>query len=319
MNGSLRLAFLGDVHGNLPALEAVLLDLERQAPDAVFLLGDLINRCPWTVELLDLVRQLEWPSVQGNHDQVLSLLHTGEGWDGFQDRRRFPNVHWTWEQLRPQDISFLRNLPEDLLIEIEGAPGLRLFHGLPGNPFEGIVPGAEERQVAAEVALYDEQYIVCGHTHQPLDRTVGTEAPVPGRLSRQPRPRRILNPGSIGMPYNGDPRAQYLLLDLVGETGGGRVGSDTSEQSTRVAWQPKFCQVEYDLKRVQDAFHSSGLIASSGPIAKLNLRTIQDGEPWASDYARWVRDQPVSLRSDPVAAVDLYLQSHGPSRWSFSG
>ena len=76
MNCSLRLAFLGDIHGNLPALEAVLNDIDQQAPDAVFLLGDLINRCPWTRDVIDILRQRNWPSVQGNHDLVLAQLNT---------------------------------------------------------------------------------------------------------------------------------------------------------------------------------------------------------------------------------------------------
>jgi len=75
----------------------------------------------------------------------------------------------------------------------------------------------------------------------------------------------------------------------------------------------------YDFERVARTFHSSGLVESSGAIAKLNLRTIKDGQPWASDYQQWVRNQPHELRSDPEAAVDLYLQTHGPSQWAFGG
>ena len=128
MSRPLRLAILGDIHGNLPAFEVVIDDIDRNSPDAVFLLGDLINRCPWTQEVLDIVRQRGWLSVQGNHDLVISLLHTPDCWPVFNERNRFPIVHWTWEQLRPEDIHYLLNLPHDLLIEIDDAPPLRLFH-----------------------------------------------------------------------------------------------------------------------------------------------------------------------------------------------
>lgn len=306
MNCPLRLAFLGDIHGNLPALESVLADIDKKSPDAVFLLGDLINRCPWTIDVLDLLRQREWLSVQGNHDLVLAQLNTPDGSPLFDNRSRFPNIHWTWQQLRPPDLSYLRNLPHDLLIEIEEAPPLRLFHGLPDNPFAGIVPSADECSVAAQVGVYGEPILICGHTHQPMDRTITVPHSPAQLLAPEMGQQRILNPGSVGMPYNGDPRAHYLLLDLVEENG-------------HLDWQPRFRRLAYDFERVARNFHSSGLVESSGAIAKLNLRTIKDGQPWASDYQQWVRNQPHELRSNPEAAVDLYLQTHGPSQWAFGG
>ena len=306
MSRSLRLAILGDIHGNLPALEVVLDDIDRQAPDAVYLLGDLLNRCPWAREVLDIVRGRELLSVQGNHDQVLALLHTPESWPIFSERQRFPIVHWTWEQLRPIDISHLLNLPHDLLIEIDSAPPLRLFHGLPGDPFAGIVPGTEEKKIAKQISLYDEPVIICGHTHQPLDRTVTKGAAIsgngPGRSCRQ----RVLNPGSVGMPYNGDTRAQYMLLDLVVENG-------------QQAWKPRFRQLTYDRARVERAFRSSGQMEASQAVTKLMLRTLQDGLPWISDFPKWLRNQPPALHSDPESAVDLYLEVHGPGQWAFNG
>ncbi len=314
----LRLAFLGDIHGNLPALEAVLHDIDQQTPDAVFLLGDLINRCPWTVEALDLLRERDWLSVQGNHDLILGLLNTPDIWPPFDEPRRFPLIYWTWEHLRPQDINYLRSLPHDLLIEIEDAPPIRLFHGLPGDPFVGIYPGVEAEEIALKIAIYDEPVLICGHTHQPLDRTftglrggsASAElncAPLLGATTQiQPCQQRVLNPGSVGMPYNGDPRAQYLLLDLI-------------EKSGQKAWQPRFRLLAYDRARVARAFQERGLLSEGGAIAKLYLRTVEDAQPWASDFGQWLRHQPMALRKEPSAAVDLYLQTHGPNQWAFSG
>ena len=304
MSASLRLAFLGDIHGNLPALEAVLEDLDQQAPDAVFLLGDLINRCPWTRELLDVLRLRDWPSVQGNHDLVLARLKTPEGAPEFKDRNRFPNVHWTWEKLHSEDLLYLLHLPHDLLIEIEGAPALRLFHGLPDNPFVGILPQDDEQLTSSRIALFNEPILICGHTHQPMDRTVPSSLSEGDREAAQVPQQRILNPGSVGMPYNSDPRAQYLILDLVQKDG--------IEE-----WQPMFRRIDYDFERVATAFSSSGLLESSGAVAKLNLRTIRDGQPWVSDFQQWLRKQPKATRSNAEAAVDQYLEFHGPDKWAF--
>lgn len=308
MKRHLRLAFLTDIHGNLPALEAALHDIDRQTPDAVFLLGDLVNRCPWTVEVLDLLRERGWPSVQGNHDLVLSLLNTSEIWPPFDERQRFPLIYWTWEHLRAQDICHLRNLPHDLLVEFEGAPCIRLFHGMPGNPFIGIYPGLDAQKVAQAITIYDEPVLICGHTHRPLDRTFTKAESVSAASAETMRPceQRVLNPGSVGMPYNGDPRVQYMLLDLVQKNG-------------QTTWQPRFRQLPYDLSLVEQAFHERGMLAESGPIAKLSLRTIKDAQPWVSDFGQWLRGQPLELRRDPSSAVELYLQTHGPHQWAFTG
>ena len=72
----MRLAFLADIHGNLPALEAVIRDLQDLAPDQVFLAGDLVNRCPWNNEVMELLADTGWPGVVGNHDLVVGRIHT---------------------------------------------------------------------------------------------------------------------------------------------------------------------------------------------------------------------------------------------------
>lgn len=286
----LRLAILADIHGNLPALEAVCQDLDGQSPDAVHLLGDLVNRCPWNQEVMDLVADREWPSIQGNHDLIVGHINTPEIRPPFTVRERFPLIYWTWEQLTEPYLQTLRALPAQILLEIDGAPPLRLFHGLPENPFQGIVPENDEEDLDGLLTGLSEPYLLCGHTHHPLNKIY--------------RQQRILNPGSVGLPYNGDPRAQYMLLDL----------ESTSEDSV---WKPTFRQVDYDHSGIEDAFQRSGMIEASGALARLYLRTVLDGLPWASDYGHWLKDQPPELRTQPARAVEEYLRDHGPSNWAF--
>lgn len=293
MTKRLRLALLGDIHGNLLALEAALVDLHNQAPDAVYLLGDHVNRCPWNVEVMDLLLEHEWPSVQGNHDRVIAHLHTPQNRAPFTDERRFPVIHWTWEQLAPHHIERLRALPERLTVECAvdlGGPPICLFHGVPGNPFIGILPEADDNELDQFIDGVAEPYVICGHTHRPLDRGISG--------------RRVLNPGSIGLPYNSDPRAQYLILDLEPTHRG-------------LSWSPTFRQVDYDRSGIPDAFRQSGMLERGGPIAQLYMRTVLTGEPWASDFGHWVKDQPLALRRDLDAAVSRYLSQYGPRNWAF--
>lgn len=287
----LRLAFLGDIHGNLPALEAALAHLERtQSPDGVYLLGDLVNRCPWNNEVMALLQERGWPSIFGNHDLIISRLRTPQIRPPFDERSRFPVMYWTWDHLRPEYIRVLHELPAEMTVAQEGAPPIRLLHGLPGNPFVGVSPESDAAEIAKAFAGYTERVIIGGHTHRPLDRQIDG--------------KRFLNPGSVGLPYNGDPHAQYMTLDLLaGAEGPG--------------WQPTFHRVEYDTARVPAAFESSGMLAEAGPLAQLYLRTVLNGEPWASDFGYWLKSQPAALREDIAGAVAAYLRVHGPGRWAF--
>jgi len=282
----MRLAIVSDIHGNLPAFEAVLADLKTQAPDQVYFAGDLINRCPWTREVIDLYQDLGWPGVKGNHDLIVSTLHTEASHPLFRNRLRFPDMWWTWSQLTKADLALLGDMPDELPIHLPGFPAMRMLHGVPGNPFLGVYPEMSDEKVAVALAPLQENVLVCGHTHRTLDRTSGRW--------------RIINAGSVGLPYNGDPRAQYAILDGIdGE------------------WQTTFRQVDYDRERVRRAFATSGMAAEVGPMSELSLRTVLAGEPYASDFGAWLRTQPDEARINPGTSVATYLQTHGPGHWAF--
>ncbi|MFZ1757137.1 MAG: metallophosphoesterase family protein [Caldilineaceae bacterium] len=287
----LRLAFLGDIHGNLPALEAAIDHLDRtQSPDGVYLLGDLINRCPWNGEVMDRLAERGWPSVTGNHDLIVSHLHTPKIRPPFDQRQNFPVIYWTWDHLRSEHIASLHELPAEMAVTPDTAPPIRLLHGLPDNPFVGVYPESEAEEIVQQFAAYTEPVIIGGHTHRPLDRQIGG--------------KRFLNPGAVGLPYNGDPRAQYMTLDLRSGPNG-------------PVWQPTFHRIEYDTGVVADAFRTSGLLTEAGPLAQLYLRTVLNGEPWASDFGHWLKSQPAAVREDIAGAVEQYLRVHGPGRWAF--
>ena len=286
----LRLAILGDIHGNLPALEVVLTHLEQQSPDAVYLLGDLVNRCPWSEEVVALVLDRGWPSVIGNHDLIVSRLHTPEIRPPFDQRSNFPIMYWTWDHLRAESIAALKALPEEIAVTLADAPPIRLLHGLPDNPFVGVYPESPAAEIAHLFANYVEPVIISGHTHRPLDRQI--------------EGRHFLNSGSVGLPYNGDPRAQYMILDLL-------PGPESP------IWQPTFHRLEYDTSLVADAFRSSGMLDEAGPMAQLYLRTVLNGEPWASDFGYWLSLQPPAQRNNSAEAVEGYLRTHGPGSWAF--
>lgn len=283
----MRLAFVADIHGNLPALEAVLADLQDQSPDAVYLVGDQVNRCPWNNEVMAMVTDLAWPAVAGNHDLIVGMINTPQNRPPFTNRVRFPTLWWTQAQLTEQHLAALRQWPAELTITLAGLPAIRVLHGIPGNAFVGILPEDREEKVRQLLTGVAEPILVCGHVHRPLARAVDRW--------------QIFNGGSVGIPYNGDPRAQYLLLDAVGRR-----------------WAPTFRRIDYDHSPIPQAFITSGMQATVGAMAELHLRTVMSGEPWTSDFGYWLKFQTPELNNAMPRAIELYLQQHGPGHWAFT-
>jgi putative phosphoesterase len=179
----MRVAALYDIHGNLPALEAVVAELEA---DAVVVGGDVASG-PMPLETLELLRSLEQPVhyVRGNADRVLDL-------DGIPEPNRSARL-WVAERLSEDDLRFLNDLPLDVVVD-----GVRFCHGAPGSDVETITRLTPDERLRTLLAGVREPTVVCGHTHVQFDRVVDG--------------RRVLNAGSVGYPYEANPGAYWLLL-----------------------------------------------------------------------------------------------------------
>lgn len=287
----MRIAFLADIHGNLPALEAVARDLRAQAPDQVYLAGDQVNRCPWNNPVMDFLAEVGWPAIAGNHDLVVARINTPVNAPPFTDRQRFRSLWWTAETLARRHLKTLGSLPATLAIDLPDGPPIRLVHGVPENPFVGLYPEMSDEVLHKFVHMVEEPVIVSGHTHRPLVRRTGQW--------------QIFNGGSVGLPYNGDPRAQYLLLD-AGWAAGVRV------------WLPTLRAVDYDHSGFRIAYAESGMLAATGALGELHLLTALTAHAYSSDFGVWLKTQSSEVRANLDRAVEIYLASHGPGNWAFS-
>ena len=209
-----RLAILSDVHGNLPALEAVLADVATQgAPDAVWVLGDLAAFCPWPTETLARLRAI--PNVaflQGNTDRYLvtgqrpiAPVRSPEDWATMPTllAGRDANFRWAVERLSYADYEFLRDLPPRLEMDVPGYGRVVAVHATPTNDETVILPDTPDDQIRPHLSGLDARLLLYGHTHRPMDRTVDGV--------------RIVNDGSVGLPLDGDHRSAYGLLDFEGD------------------------------------------------------------------------------------------------------
>jgi len=208
-----RLAVLSDIHGNLPALEAVLADVQVQGtPDATWVLGDLVAFCPWPAETLARLRAL--PNVaflQGNTDRYVvtgqrpvALVHSPEDWAHMPAllAGRDANFRWAVERLSYADYQFLHDLPPRLEMEIPGYGRIVAVHATPADDETNIRPDTPDDVVRPHLTSLDARLLLYGHTHRPVDRLVDSI--------------RLVNAGSVGLPLDGDPRPAYGLLDFEG-------------------------------------------------------------------------------------------------------
>ena len=202
----LRVAALSDIHGNLYALEAVLAAVEKDTPDEVWSLGDVVGYGPRPNACCRLVAEGARIGLAGNHDLgVLGLLDLDE----FSYDAAF-SARWTRGVLTDESRTYLEGLPSQAKVD-----SAELFHGSPTDPVWDYVltlDGALDALHRTEAPV-----VLVGHSHAALAIAIdgwGGLAPA-GTEVDLTRGRWLLNPGSVGQPRDGDPRASYLLLDFA--------------------------------------------------------------------------------------------------------
>lgn len=232
----MRVAVISDIHGNLPALEAVLQDIGDQV-EQIWCLGDIVGYGPDPNECVERVRQEDLICVVGNHDWA-SLGKVDL--EDFNPDARWA-AQWTTEQLSRKNLRFLDQLPASLVVD-----QFTLVHGSPRAPiWEYVTIPSIARE---NFAFFDTPVCLVGHTHVPLAFHLPEEKPANCErrwLDKKEtldlnEGRWILNPGGVGQPRDGDPRSAYMLLD-------------TEEMSAEIQ------RVPYPVEKTQQRMEEAGL------------------------------------------------------------
>jgi putative phosphoesterase len=193
----MRVAAIYDVHGNLPALEAVLADIRQAGADHVVVGGDVLPG-PMPRETIACLLDLDIPVqfIQGNGDRV--VLAQKAGTESSEVPQQFREaVRWVAEQLHPEDEQLLASWPKTLRVQIRGLGEVLFCHATPRSDTEIFTRLTSDDRLLPIFEGLDVPVVVCGHTHMQFDRTIGTV--------------RVVNAGSVGMPF-GEPGAYWLLL-----------------------------------------------------------------------------------------------------------
>jgi predicted phosphodiesterase len=229
-----RLAVLSDVHGNLQALEAVRAAVAKASPDVVLVCGDLVLNGPNPAEVIDALQEMDNSGaiiVQGNTDIAVADFDYAAAFPQFTDG--VPDAfaaaaEWAHDQIGPERVDWLRRLPAERRVRADDDTLVLACHASPGSQTAGFDQSLDPTVVIERVARTDARVIVCGHTHLPEVRDLGWKI--------------IVNDGSAGYVFDGDPTASWALIDIA-------AGEVTAE----------IRRVEFDALEVANAISARGL------------------------------------------------------------
>jgi len=210
----MRIALFSDIHANLPALEAVLADIDDRKPDAILCLGDLVGYNRWPNEVIDLIRQRGIPTIAGNYDFGIGRSSDDCGCAYKTDEEKANgaiSIARTNELVDDDHRRYLRTLPAHLSLEYQlnnDTLDLLLVHGSPRKINEYLFEDRDAKSMMRILEGSSADILCFGHTHKPYHRVFPYERD--GRTAC----RHAINIGSVGKPKDGDPRACYVELDI---------------------------------------------------------------------------------------------------------
>jgi predicted phosphodiesterase len=195
------LAFLSDIHGNLPALKSALADAKRRGAYKIYCAGDLVGYGPFPDEVCKLLAEENIATITGNYDvKALAALHRPKDSKKGMKPGKWKILNWTRKHISSTSAKFLANLPDCRRETLFGRFRLLIVHGSPVSPEDTIYPSITRYSLEKKLSGEKTDIIVCGHTHIPfVKRFAGIT---------------VVNCGSAGQPIDGDPRPSYALINI---------------------------------------------------------------------------------------------------------
>ena len=256
-----RIAVLADIHGNLPAFEAAIQHVSQQKADRIILAGDIVNGAPDSKDCWSLALSLGCPILRGNQERYVAHFGTALA-PPLWSMEQFAPVQWTVDQLSEQDRLRMEQLPFDM--RLPEAPDLYFVHATEQDDHQTVVSHTPEQALNEMFPTAQERYILRAHNH------IGGV--------RVWKRGFIVTCGSAGLPLDGHPTAQYLLLDRE-----------------RNGWKIQHQSVPYPLDAAINRFRDTGYLSAVGPMGKLFFREIVTAShqivPFLRLYAQWSKQE----------------------------
>lgn len=269
----MRIAVIGDIHGNLAALEAALGEVDRLRPDKIIVLGDVVDGAPDSIACWRMVRALGAPQVRGNHERYVFDFGTERAspeWSA----PHFAPVRWTLAQCDEMVRDEMRRLP--IAMTLPEIPGILFAHASSRSDQDSVFMHTPAATLVPMFVGSTEPLIVRGHNHMAGQRRWDG--------------RTIINVGSVGLPLDGHAAAQFAILE-----------------KRHTKWEVQHLAVPYDVEATVRSFRTSGYLEAGGPMARLFLREVATAThhfvPFLRHYGHALREGAIS----PQAAVERFL------------
>lgn len=236
----MKLAFISDIHANLPALTAVLKDIDQQEPDDIYCLGDLVNFAGWDNEVIDLIRKLNITCIQGNHDEGIGYHHHDFPFSySNESQKHFGHlsIERVNSTISDSHRKFLSDLPFMLRLEFRfpfNHLKLAMVHGSTMSNNEYVHKEAPDAYLLELMNNIQADVLLMGHTHIPYHKSIYCEE------ENRKVYRHAINVGSVGKPKHGNLDACYCLVQF----------DHTMDLSDPASLQVHFRYVSYDTAQV---------------------------------------------------------------------
>jgi predicted phosphodiesterase len=272
----MQIAVLADIHGNLPALEAVAADIEHLNPDLVFVAGDFQNRGPNPREVTKFVAQSGWTLLRGNHEDYVIRQSQNSRTQDNTDYYNWLPARWTADLTR-DFVDLIKRLPIATTLIGPDKLLITIAHGSKRSNDEGFFPTTPEAK-AKEMIGDDPPGLLCvGHSHLPLVRRINATL--------------LVNVGSVGFPFDGDRRACYGLITW---------------NCNR--WDVDIRRIEYAVDKVVEEFERVKFYQGAGPLSYVIRRELESARPHLTPF-QYLFGPP--LRAGKLSildAVEAYME-----------
>jgi predicted phosphodiesterase len=287
MKKTYTIAVIADIHGLLPALGAVLADIQANPPDQIIVAGDFLGG-PQPREVLTKLQSLDCCFILGNGEVNMLKMHRGTAPQTWWTHRQFDLGRWIYQRLGADEFDFLAGLPEQQVIAPAGCKPLRVVHGAPWDVNKLIFPEIHPQDLSRALEMIPEDVLVFAHNHLPA-------------IYRQSG-KLAVNPGSAGNNLNGDARSSYATLTWDGAD-----------------WQPGLQYVAHDLDAIMRAFIETSFLNENRPLARAFLESILTAENTALDYIEFAsrKAQEAGFRKFDAIPDQIWLEAEASFPWQY--
>lgn len=275
----IKFAIISDIHGNVPALQAVLEDIEQWQPDKLVINGDIVSRGPYSDKVLDILQSLALDKIylKGNHEDFVLFAHHNP-----IDKNQFDYhlrcfAQWTAKQLGAQKLDEIKQWGDNFdYSTCAPVKTIHITHGSRLSNRDGIHFNLSEDELK-EKAVHHSDVFISSHTHLPMIRHLEETL--------------VINTGSVGQPLDGDRRSAYGQLVIDDDKLWGNIA-----------------RIKYDKEQADKDFHESGFLLHGGPVAKLIYLEHKHNQrfvgPFMHKFLEKIKAREISVKD----AADIYIK-----------